>query len=81
MSFIKRKWFYFNRTYKFLAVFDVKERKCSKKNQLTSTSSKLLEAMMTGSVNFEAGFGAVETEITAELISKAIPLSLYALEI
>lgn len=35
---------------------------------------------MTGSVNFEAGFGSVETEITAELISKAMPLSLYALQ-
>jgi len=36
--------------------------------------------MMTGSVNLESGFGSVEAEITAELISKAIPLSLYALK-
>lgn len=49
-------------------------------SQLTSTSCRLLEAMMTGSVNLESGFGSVEAEITAELISKAIPLSLYALK-
>lgn len=33
-----------------------------------------------GSANLESGFGSVEVETTAELISKAIPLSLYALE-
>ena len=35
---------------------------------------------MTGSLNLESGFGSVETEITTELISKAMPLSLYALK-
>ena len=36
--------------------------------------------MTTGSLNLESGFGSVETEITTELISKAMPLSLYALK-
>ena len=31
---------------------------------------------MTGSLSLESGFGSVEAEITTELISKAIPLSL-----
>ena len=47
--------------------------------KLTSTSSRLVEAIMTGSVSFSVGFGSVAAETTTELISNACPLSLNAL--
>ena len=48
-------------------------------DQLTSTSWIFAEAIITGVVNLLGGLGSMEAEITAELISKASPLSLYAL--